>query len=67
MLLVDFGSANHREKSATPATHNYKDALVMPHSCHDTDLISLEIGAYTFSSYPFFMVIISRFSRHVQY
>ena len=42
MLLVDFGSANHREKSATPATHNYKDALVMPHSCHDIDLISLK-------------------------
>ena len=42
MLLVDFGSANHREKSATPATYNHKYALFMPHSCHDIDSISLK-------------------------
>ena len=45
MLLVDFGSANHREKSATPATYNHKYALFMPHSCHDIDSISLKIVA----------------------
>ncbi len=51
MLLVDFGSANHREKSATPATHNYKDALVMPHFGHGIDLIFSESGACILSSY----------------
>ena len=52
MLLVDLRSANHREKSATPATHDCKNALIMPHSCHDIDLISLKTCVCTLSSYP---------------
>ena len=52
MLLVDLRSANHREKSATPATHNHKYALIMPHFEHDIDSISLGIDVCTLSSYP---------------
>ena len=52
MFLVDLRSANHREKSATSATHNHKDALIMPHFEHDIDLISLKTCAYIFSFYP---------------
>ena len=52
MLLVDSRSANHREKPATSATHNCKNALIMPHSCHDIDSISLGIDVCTLSSYP---------------
>ena len=52
MLLVDLRSANHREKSATPATHNHKYALIMPHFEHDIDLISLKTCACMLSFYP---------------
>ena len=40
MLPVNLRSANHLKKSATLATHNYKNALFMPHLRHDIDLIS---------------------------
>ena len=52
MFLVDLRSANHLKKSATPATNDCENALIMPYSCHYIDLILLEIDVCTFSFHP---------------